>query len=305
MATKLNPKFDTASRRVTWLGLISNLLLAGGKITAGLLFASQAILADGVHSLTDLVSDIGVLVSLHYGDRPADTCHPYGHRRMHTLVAMLIGLGLLALAGEIGYFAIRSIQQSVGGVRGPWPLTLALLTVPVKELLYQWTIRVGRRTGNPAVIANAWHHRTDAFSSLAAAAGIAGAMFLGPTWRILDPFMAAVIAAFLLITAAKLVLSSAGELTDRAPATKQMARIADVVLQTPGVRAHHAIRARKLAGRVEMDIHVLVDPTLTVREGHDIAANVRRRIQAVDPNVQQVVVHVEPDERKEEPSHFS
>jgi cation diffusion facilitator family transporter len=286
-------------RGVTWLGLASNLVLAGGKIAAGLLFGSQAILADGVHSLTDLVSDVAVLLGLRYGNRPADPCHPYGHRRMHTLVALFIGLGLLGLAWEIGYHAVMSLHDFSGAtIRGWWPLVLALATIPIKELLYQLTAAVGRKTDNPAVIANAWHHRTDAMTSIAAAGGIAGAMFLGESWSILDPIMAAVIAAFLVMASAKLIWTSAGELIDRAPGAKKMSRIANVVLQTPGVRTYHAIRARKLGGNVDMDVHVLVDPNLTVREGHDIAREVRRRVQDAEPNVQQVIVHVEPDERK-------
>jgi cation diffusion facilitator family transporter len=300
MIVRRTSSHDMTPRGVTWLGLASNLVLAAGKIAAGMFFGSQAILADGVHSLTDLVSDIAVLLGLRYGNRPADPCHPYGHRRMHTLVAMFIGLGLLGLAWEIGYHAVMSLREiHRPAITGPWPLILALATIPIKECLYQLTAKIGRRTDNPAVIANAWHHRTDAMSSLAAAGGIAGAMFLGPGWSVLDPMMAAVIAAFLVMASAKLIWSSAGELIDRAPGEKKMSRIANVVLQTRGVRAYHAIRARKLGGMVDMDVHVMVDPNLTVREGHDIARDVRRRIQDAEPNVQQVIVHVEPDERKE------
>lgn len=287
-------------RGVTWLGLVSNLVLAGGKIGAGLLFGSQAILADGVHSLTDLASDVAVLIGLRYGDRPADPSHPYGHRRMHTLAAMFIGLVLLGLAWEIGYRAVLSLRDvHRTTITGPWPLVLALVTIPVKEFLYQLTVRIGRKTDNPAVIANAWHHRTDAMSSLAAAGGIAGAMFLGKHWSVLDPMMAGVIAAFLVMASAKLIWSSGSELIDRAPGEKTMARIAEIVLRTPGVKTYHAIRARKLGGQVEMDVHVMVDPNLTVREGHDIASNVRRRIRMAETNVQQVIVHVEPDEQEE------
>lgn len=299
MAAEKTISHDMTPRGVTWLGLASNLVLAGGKITAGVLFGSQAILADGVHSLTDLVSDVAVLLGLRYGNRPADSGHPYGHRRIHTLVALFIGLGLLGLAWEIGYHAVSSLRETHRpAILGPWPLILALATIPIKEFLYRITAAVGKKTDNPAIIANAWHHRTDAMSSIAAAGGIAGAMFLGPSWSILDPMMAAVIAAFLVMASAKLVWSSAGELIDRAPGAKKMSSIANAVLQTPGVRTYHAIRARKLGGKVDMDVHVMVDPNLTVRQGHDIAAEVRRRVQDAESNVQQVIVHVEPDERK-------
>jgi cation diffusion facilitator family transporter len=167
-------------------------------------------------------------------------------------------------------------------------------TIPLKEILFRLTRMVGRREHNPAVLANAWHHRTDAMSSLAATAGLAGAMFAGSEWRMLDGITAAVISAFLLVTAGKLILSGAGELVDRAPDAKQTDRIAAVVAETAGVRSFHAFRARRLGGKVEMDLHVQVDPHLTVAQGHDIAGLVRRRILDVDRTVQEVIVHVEP-----------
>lgn len=281
-------------RGVTWLGLGANVLLAAGKIGAGLLFASQAILADGVHSLTDLISDAAVLVGLNRGDQPADEDHPYGHRRIHTLVAMFVGAMLLAAAGWIGYSAVLSLQDAPPVIRGPWPLVMAMLTLPIKELLFRLTLAVARRTQNPALRANAWHHRTDAFSSLAAAAGIAGAMFLGPAWARLDAVAAIVLLGFLAVAAVRMLYESITELIDSAPGSARMERLMEITQQTAGVCDCHALRARTLAGHVEMDLHVLVDPTLTVRQGHDIATRVKQRIMDDDPSVQQVIVHIEP-----------
>ncbi len=287
---------QTSGRSITIWGVVVNIALSGSKIGAGVVFSCQTILADGVHSLTDLVSDIAVLASLKWGDLPPDDSHPYGHRRVHTLVALFVGLGLLSAAGIIGYRAVDSLHLNVkNGIVGFVPLSLAILTIPAKEILFHLTRRVGVRISNPAVIANAWHHRTDAFTSLAAAVGIAGAMFAGPKWQMLDGLTAAVLSAFLLVAAVKMIIISCDELIDKAPAEEQVAMLEMIVCKTAGVRDCHAVRARKLGSKVEMDLHVTVDPSLTVEEGHNIATDVKHRILAADDSVQQVIVHIEPD----------
>ncbi len=300
-ATTINSGTKTnqpTAKAVTLWGLAVNLVLAGGKIAAGVIFSCQTILADGVHSLTDLVSDIAVLASLRWGDMPADDCHPYGHRRVHTLVAMFVGMGLLGAAAMIGYRAIGSLRAgNTERIIGFAPLALAALTIPTKELLFHLTRQVGIKTENPAVIANAWHHRTDAFTSLAAGVGIAGAMFAGAKWQMLDGLTAAVLSAFLLVAAVKMILNACSELIDRAPDAAEVSQLSRTVHLTAGVKGFHAIRVRSLGGKLEMDLHILVDPNLTVEEGHRIASNVRCRITEADSKVQQVIVHVEPDHR--------
>jgi cation diffusion facilitator family transporter len=288
---------------VTWLGLGINLALAGAKILAGLLFASQAILADGLHSLTDLATDLAMLIALPLGDQPADPKHPYGHRRIFTLVSLFIGLMLLAAAAVIGYQAIRSFQNPSEHIRGPLPLILAAMTIPLKELLFRLTRRVGRAENNPALLANAWHHRSDAFTSLAAGLGIAGAMFLGPGWAILDGLTAMVLVAFLFVAAGRMILAAGGELIDSAPAPDHIAWLEGIVHGTAEVHGYHALRARNIGGRVEMDLHILVDPEISVRQGHDIARQVRQRICQADASVAEVIVHVEPyDPARDGPS---
>ena len=209
---------------------------------------------------------------------------------------MFVGMGLLSAAGIIGYRAIASLHAgSPKGIIGFVPLSLAIITIPAKEILFRITRRVGLRTSNPAVLANAWHHRTDAFTSLAASVGIAGAMFAGPKWQMLDGMTAAVLSAFLLVAALKMILTSCDELIDKAPAEEQVARLEMIVFKTPGVKNCHAVRARKMGSKVEMDLHVTVDPNLTVEAGHNIATDVKHRILAADDSVQQVIVHIEPD----------
>jgi len=288
--------FRLTARRVTWMGIVIDAALACVKIWAGIVCASKAILADGLHSASDLVTDLAVLAGVQVAARPADRSHPYGHRRVTTLVGMFIGAVLLAAGGWIAFNAIASLPAPAGAIRPGLPFVLAAAAVPVKELLYQLTRRVGRRESNIALLANAWHHRTDAFTSVAAAAGLAGVLFGGPQWRMLDALTGLVLSAFLAVIAGRIILASASELIDSAPSAETVSGIERAVAQTTGVRSFHACRTRQVGGKVEMDIHVQVDPSLSVRQGHDIASAVRQAVMTADNKVIAVVVHVEPAE---------
>ncbi len=282
-----------------------NLLMGGVKVVAGVAFSSQVILVDGLHSVSDLVTDLVVLAGLRISDRPPDDSHHYGHRRVGTLVAMFVG-GLLGVAALwIGYNALRSIHNylhhgAVRELKAHLPFCIALASVPIKEVIFQLTRRVGKRTSNLSLIANAWHHRTDALAGLVAAAALGGVLVGGEEWRYLDPLGALVLCAFLLVVGWKIIRTSASELVDRAPDPELLAAITEVVENTPGVRTHHAFRARQVGGKIAMDVHVQVDPALSVREGHDIASQVRRRIVETSPGVLEVIVHVEPSEEQSE-----
>ncbi len=282
---------------VTLLGLAVNVLLSTAKIVAGLVCCSQAILADGLHSLSDLVTDIAVLTGIRISSRPADERHHYGHRRAMTLVTAVLGIMLLVAAGIVGYRALREFTVKLPPpIRATLPLVLAVVSVLVKELLYRLTVRVGRRFGDMSVVANAWHHRSDALTSIVAAAGLTAVMIGGQKWRFLDSATALVLGAFLAVVAWRILRDATGELMDRAPAPATLAEIRSAVEATDGVRGFHAFRARRLGERVEMDIHVLVDPELTVRNGHDIASDVRRQVEQRCPDVANVIVHVEPSD---------
>jgi cation diffusion facilitator family transporter len=279
---------------VTWLGVAGNASLAAGKVAAGLLFGSQTILADGMHSASDLVTDAAVLAGVRAAERPPDAAHHYGHHRATTLVAMFVGLGLLGVAGWIAYQAVATLHHPGNGVVGAWPFWMAVISIPVKEGLYQVTRHVGKRAKNVALQANAWHHRTDAFTSIAAAAGLAGVTFLGPDWAFLDSVTAVLLSGFLVVVAVKIIRQGIDELMDRAPRRRTMETIERIVADTPGVQSYHAVRARCVAGQIEMDLHIQVDPELTVREGHDIATEARRRVLDAGLDVLHVVVHTEP-----------
>ena len=283
-------------RSVTWTGIGVNVALSLAKVGVGLVLHSHALLADGLHSVSDLVTDSAVLVGLHISARPADDDHHYGHGRVTTLVTMLVGVGLLATAGWIVYNAIVTYGEPHGSALGMLPFWVALLSVAPKELLYRLTIRVGREAGDTSVMANAWHHRTDAFTSMAAAAGLAGVAFGGPEMAFLDHLTAVVLSAFLAVTAFRFISESVSELIDVAPDAAVMERIEHTLSETPGVVEYHRLRLRKMAGSVLLDVHVHVDPKLNVAEGHDIATEVHERLLNCGCDVVEAVVHVEPVE---------
>jgi len=287
-------------RGITWLGLVINVALAGAKIFGGWFFGSQAILADGLHSLSDLVSDVAVLAGLRVSERPADGSHPWGHRRVSTIVAMFVGALLLVLGCAIVYNAILSYHVKHEQLTSLVPLSLALVTIPLKEMLFHLTRRVGRLAGDVSLVANAWHHRSDAFSSIAAAAGLTVVAVGGQGWSFMDELTALVLSAFLIVAAGQIMWTAANELIDRAPSRAIIDAIEGAIRDTSGVRGHHAVRARQIGGKVTMDVHVLVDPSLTVRQGHDIASAVQERVKEADGNIVDVNVHVEPWEPRED-----
>lgn len=286
-------------RGITWLGLIVNSVLTIGKVTVGVVFGSKTLVADGLHSGADLVTDVVVLTGLRYSARPADVSHPYGHRRVSTLVAMGVGIALAAAAIFIAIDALESLhayldKHMTAHLRPAMPFAAALVSVVVKEWLFRATRRVALREIDMSLEANAWHHRSDAFSSMAAAAGMGGALVGGQGWRFLDPAFAVVMSALLLLVAMQILKRSAEELVDQAPSSATMESIRQATGETEGVVSFHAIRARKTGGMVAVDVHVQVKPTLTVIRGHEIAGAVKRSVMAADPRIAEVIVHIEP-----------
>ncbi|MGQ9559290.1 MAG: cation diffusion facilitator family transporter [Candidatus Oleimicrobiaceae bacterium] len=284
---------------ITWLGLSINAIFSAAKIVAGVVFRSQAILADGLHSISDMATDVAVLAGLRVSRKPADEGHNYGHRRATTLVTLFVGLALMGAALGIGYTAVVTMGEEHSAVRGLVPFIIAAASVPVKELLYQLTRRVGKQASDSSLVANAWHHRSDAWASATAALGLAVVVFGGPRWAFVDHVTALILASFLLVLAAKIIWNTGGELMDRAPDNATLDAIREAVADTAGVRSFHGIRARQVGDMVEMDLHVQVDPQLTVSQGHEIARSVRQRVVQLNPKVSQVIVHVEPSEDKQ------
>ena len=296
---------EPTARKITFVGLFINLSLVLGKIISGILCQSQTIIADGFHNLSDLITDFLVIWGLKFSSEPADGEHHFGHRRYSTIVALFLGI-LLFLAGL--WIVVQAVltlsERYYSEIKPFWPLVWALLSIVCKEWLYRVTKKVGEEIRDPSLVANAWHHRSDALSSIGAATGLTVVMIGGDDYRFVDYVAAGAIGAYLCYIAFGIVRTNARELVDEAPDSKTMERIEQVVRTTGGVKGFHALRARKMGGKVSMDVHVLVDPNMSMREGHEIANAVEARIKQADLDVVHVVVHLEPADHVPEEDGF-
>lgn len=281
-------------RRITWWGMIINIVLSAGKILAGVFGNSQAVIADGVHSLSDCVTDVAVIVGVRFWSAPPDQDHPHGHQRIEALVSLFIGLALAAVAVGLGYEALSTIREH-HSPPGIVALIAALVSLVSKELLYRWTVAAGRRMKSSAVIANAWHHRSDAFSSIPAAAAV-GAAIIFPDWYFLDHIGALVVMVLILQAAGRIVMPALRELSDAGADPEIRGQLHKIAEETPGVKQIHKLRTRRLGYGILVDLHVLVDPDLSVRSGHEISEAVKRRLYELGPDVADVITHLEPVE---------
>jgi cation diffusion facilitator family transporter len=282
-------------RKVTWIGLVLNLFLSALKFAAGYFGKSQALVADAIHSLSDTTSDIAVIAGSHYWSRPPDEDHPYGHRRMETLVSIFIGIMLLAAGLGIGWEGISSLRQKQAAPPGWIAMAAAFISIVSKEIIYRWTAAAGRRVKSSALAANAWHHRTDAISSLPVFVALGGALIF-PSWSFLDRVGAVIVSIFILHAAVKIIWPGISELIDVGAPQEIQANIQACALKSKGVLEAHAIRTRYISKSIQVDLHIVVDGSMTVREGHAIADDVRDCIIGDIKDVVDVVVHVDPPE---------
>jgi len=287
------PGRERRIRRVTWIGLGTNVGLSALKFAAGILGHSRAVVADAVHSLSDCASDVALLVGSRLWSRPRDSDHPYGHARIETVVTILIGLMLALVGVGIGYEAIVSIHEKHAERPGAVALIAALISMVVKELLCRWTMRVGRQVHSSAVVANAWHHRSDALSSIPAVLAVGGAILL-PAWSFLDHIGAVAVCLLIIQAAYKIVRPAVGQLIDTGLPPREAEAILGAVRNCEGVEEAHDLRTRRLGPCIALDLHVEVEPSLTVAQGHDVAERVRYTIFELFLDVIDVVVHVDP-----------
>jgi cation diffusion facilitator family transporter len=290
-------------RKVTWIGLLTNISLSGLKFAAGYFGRSQALIADAIHSLTDTTTDIAVIAGSHYWSRPPDESHPYGHRRLETLVTACIGLILAAAGIGIGWEAISTLHKKAASPPGWIALFAAMVSIIAKEILYRWTATVGKRVKSPALAANAWHHRTDAISSLPVLVAVGGAL-LFPSWSFLDHVGAAIVSIFILHAALKIIWPAISELIDAGAPKDIQEKIADIACNTSGVREIHAVRTRYISSSIQIDMHIVVDGSISVYEGHQIADNVESKLISRIPDILDVIVHVDPIEVIPENKHL-
>lgn len=277
-----------------WVGLIVNLVLAAAKLAAGLAGNSQAVVADAIHSLSDTVTDVALIFGVRYWSAPADEQHPHGHRRFETLVTVFIGITVAAAAVGIGWDAIKSFGQP-SHPPSAIALAAALLSIVVKEGLYQWTARIGRTTGSSALVANAWHHRTDALSSVPVAIAVAVAM-VDHRLAVVDQAGALVVSVFVLQAAFRIVRPALDQLVDAGAPRAQRRELEELALAVDGVRAVHAMRTRYIGSELAVDIHIEVDADLSVADGFAIARRVKADLLERGSMVADVVVQIEPHE---------
>ena len=280
-------------RLVTVVGMILNLALVFAKAVGGLVFYSQALLADAVHSMSDLVTDLAVIFGVKYWSAPPDHSHPYGHGRIETLVSAFIGIALAAVAVGLASDAIGTLRR--GSEHGPagFAFVIAVFSVVSKEILFRWTRKKAREVHSTAMEANAWHHRSDAISSVPAAAAIAISYFF-PKLHFVDPIGAIVVSGFILHSAWKIIQPTLLELSEAGVSKEDQAKIYRMAASLPGVIGAHALRTRNSGSAIWADIHIIVDPDMTVREGHDLSHQVRDLLVNSDLNIVDVVVHLEP-----------
>ena len=284
--------------RVTFIGLAVNLLLAGIKLAAGILGRSDAMVADAVHSFSDMATDVVVIAFAKISAKPKDEGHDYGHGKYETLATIIISLALAAVGTGILVNSIGAIRVVVDGGLLPRPGTVALLaaavSIVVKEILYRYTVREGRRVSSPSMIANAWHHRSDALSSLGTLAGIGCAYFLGDKWRIADPIAALVVAVFIFKIAFDLIRTGLDELLERSLPEDVEEEILRVVAANPEVREPHNLRTRRIGASIAVEVHVRVDGAMSVCRSHELTEDIERRLRARFGEGTMIAIHVEP-----------
>ena len=286
--------------KVTLVGGLVNVLLLLFKFVAGIVGHSAAMVADAVHSLSDFVTDVIVLVFVHISSKPQDRSHEYGHGKYETLAMTLIGVALLVVAIGILYNGATKIYAWTNGeqLKEPGMLALwaALLSVLLKEGVYQYSMMKARQLKSQVVAANAWHHRSDALSSIGTAAGIGGAIFLGQRWTVLDPIASVVVGAFIVKVAVDLLSNGVSDLMEHSLPDAVEEEMLRIVGALPGVVNPHDLRTRRIGNHYAIELHILMDGDISLREAHNKASEVEDLLRARYGEDTHVAVHVEPKE---------
>lgn len=284
--------------KVTIWGSVCNALLVTFKFVAGILGNSSAMVADAVHSLSDFLTDILVLVFVRISAKPQDKGHDYGHGKYETIASFIIALGLLAVA--IGII-VGGVEKFVLWLKGedlaaPGQIALwaALLSIALKELLFQYTVRRGKAIESQALITNAWHHRSDAISSIGAALGIGGALLLGERWTVLDPIAGIVVGAMLVKTSIDLIRGSMNDLTEGSLPEETEQEILQIIRSVPGVIDPHNLRTRRLGNRIAIEVHVRMKGTIPLQEAHEHASLIENKLREHFGKNTHVNIHMEP-----------
>ncbi len=280
--------------RVTYVGAAVNVFLSVIKISIGIIGQSAALIADGIHSLSDLLSDLFVIVAIKMGSREADFDHPYGHRRYETLATVLLGLGLMVISGGIAWDVVDRMEHPEKLlIPDQHTLAVALVSILANEWLYHYTKRIGQKTRSKLLMANAWHHRSDAISSVVVLFGIAAVLW---GYHYADAIAAIIVSLMVAKIGFDLVMESINELVDTALPEERVKEIRKAIKTTDGVREIHLLRTRQMGEDAYVDAHIVVDPRITVSEGHQIGDAVRDRLKQEFDDIQDVLVHVDPED---------
>ena len=284
--------------KVTIVGSIVNFLLLVFKFFAGIAGHSAAMLADAVHSLSDFITDIVVIVFVRIAGKPEDKGHDYGHGKYETLATAIIGLLLLCVGFGIFWNGASSIYTFLRGGQlespGVVALVAALVSIVSKEILYQYTVIQGKKLNSQAVIANAWHHRSDALSSIGTAIGIGGAILLGDHWRVLDPVAAVVVSFFIMKVSVRLLIPCVDELLEKSLPEDVEKEIEQTVISFPGVSQPHHLRTRRIGNYYAIELHVRMDGKITLEEAHSTATAIENKLKEMFGKGTHVGIHVEP-----------
>ena len=289
--------------RVTIIGSIVNFVLLVFKFFAGFIGHSSAMIADAVHSLSDFVTDIIVIVFVRISGKPQDESHDYGHGKYETLATAIIGAALMAVGIGILVNSVTGIIYAFNGNILEAPSILALIAAAIsivsKEILYQYTVFKGRRLNSKAVIANAWHHRSDAFSSIGTLIGIAGAIFLGEKWRVLDPIAALIVSTFIIKVAIGLIKPCIDELLEKSLSNEVEGKILSIIQSFSEVKSPHHLRTRRIGNNIAIEIHIRMDGAMSLKDAHEINRNIEVALKEEFGKDTHIGIHMEPakDER--------
>jgi len=284
--------------KVTMVGSAGNVALLTFKFIAGVMGHSSAMIADAVHSLSDFVTDVVVLAFVHMSAKPQDETHDYGHGKYETFASFIIGLALLAAATVIIVTGVAKVIDWVDGkplaAPGWLALAAAVISIIVKEILYRYTVNSGNALDSQALVANAWHHRSDALSSIGTTVGIGGAILLGNRWTVLDPLASVVVGAILVKVSINLLRSTVGELTEHSLSSNVEKEIVDIISSFPDVSEPHNLRTRRIGNRYAIEAHVRMDGSVPLTVAHDRATAIEQLLRDRFGKQTHITIHMEP-----------
>lgn len=296
--TKNDNSRERTIYKVTLLGSLVNMLLVVIKFIFGILGCSAAMIADAVHSMSDLITDVIVVIFVKLSNKPQDEDHDYGHGKYETLATSLVGMALLFVGVMILYSGAENIYRAISGevLRQPGLVALfaAIISVVLKEWAYRFTIRTGQKVNSQAVIANAWHHRSDAFSSIGTSLGIGGAIFLGDKWVVLDPIAAVIVSLFIIKTACVLIKRAFDELLEKSLPAEIEAQIMTLAEQEAGVSEIHNLRTRRIGNHIAMEMHLRMSGDTSLYIAHQRTCEIEKRLREHFGADTLINIHVEP-----------